>query len=56
MNEQRPNVPTKPEPIDEKDQASAGHGDKLVNAVEKVASGTKPAREAKDLKGDEVME
>jgi len=56
MNEQRPNATGKAEPVEEKDQQVAGQGDKLEDAVERVTTGTKPARDAKDLKGDEVME
>ena len=56
MNEQRPNATPKLEPVDKKDQHAAGQGDKLEHAVEQIATGTRPARDAKDLKGDEVME
>ena len=56
MNEQRPNATAKPEPIEKKDQQAVGQGDKLKDAVDRVNAGTKPARDAKDLKGDEVME
>jgi|EndMetStandDraft_3_1072993.scaffolds.fasta_scaffold3536151_1 hypothetical protein len=56
MNEQRPNTSTKPEPIEESEQNTPVHGDKLEDAVVRVARGTKPARDPKDLRGDEVME
>ena len=58
MNEQRPNTTPKLEPVDKKDQQPVGQGDKLDDAVLRVARATKtqPARDAKDLKGDEVME
>jgi len=56
MNEQRPDAKGKPEAIEKKDQQVAGQGDKLQDAVDRVAAGTKPERDAKDLKADEVME
>ena len=56
MNEQRPNPSTKPEPLAESEQNTPVHGDKLEDAVVRVARGTKPARDPKDLKGDEIME
>ena len=56
MNEQRPNAQPKPEPADKDELQPPPHGDKLEDAVVRVARGVKPARDAKDLKGDEVME
>jgi len=55
MNEQRPNAKTQLEPV-EKDEQAPVHGDKLEDAVVRVARATKPARDPKDLRGDEVME
>jgi hypothetical protein len=56
MNEQRPNTTTKAEPIDKKDQQPVGHGDKLEDAVERVANKAQDTKTAEQLKGDEVME
>jgi len=56
MNEQRPNAQPKPEPAVKDELQPPPHGDKLEDAVVRVARGVKPARDAKDLKGDEVME
>ena len=56
MNEQRPNTTPKAEPIDKKDQQPVGHGDKLEDAVERVAHNEKGGKTPEQLKGDEVME
>ena len=55
MNEQRRNVSTKAEPMGKEDQKPMGHGDKLEDAVERVAA--KGAKKSPDPnKGDEIME
>jgi hypothetical protein len=56
MNEQRPNATPKLEPVDKDHLQPPVHGDKLDDAVVRVARGTKPARDPKDLQGDEIME
>jgi hypothetical protein len=56
MNEQRPNAPRKVETADKDHLQAPVHGDKLEDAVVRVARGTKPARDPDDLRGDEVME
>ena len=56
MNEQRPNTTPKAVPIEKKDQQAVGHGDKLEDAVERVANKAQAGKTAEQLKGDEVME
>ena len=44
------------EPVKKDELQPPPHGDKLEDAVVRVARATKPPRDPKDLRGDDIME